>query len=120
MYANDKPIGQFTPNPKNRAKIFADFDCNAVFYRDIARSSPFYFVYRPIKIGPFFIDINHLIHYYCKRSNKQASMWIPALFDIMVYHYFLIEIEIIFSKKRLFWCSANTILGTEGTIEGIN
>ncbi|MFL7884405.1 hypothetical protein AAD041_13450 [Proteus mirabilis] len=37
VYANDKPIGQFNPNPKNRAKIFADFDCNAVFYRDIAR-----------------------------------------------------------------------------------
>ena len=35
VYVNDKPIGQFTSNSKNRLKTFTDFDCEPLHYRDV-------------------------------------------------------------------------------------
>lgn len=35
VYVNDKPIGQFQPNAKNRLKTFTDFDCEPLNYRDV-------------------------------------------------------------------------------------
>lgn len=36
VYVDDKPIGKFQPNKKNRVKIFTDFDCPPLYYREIS------------------------------------------------------------------------------------
>lgn len=36
VYVDDKPIGKFQPNEKNRQKIFTDFDCAPLFDRDFS------------------------------------------------------------------------------------
>ena len=35
VYVDDKAIGQFQPNEKNRLKTFTDFDCEPLHYRDV-------------------------------------------------------------------------------------
>ncbi|EOJ8666361.1 MULTISPECIES: hypothetical protein [Providencia] len=36
VYVDDKPIGKFQPNEKNRLKIFTNFQCDPLHYRGIS------------------------------------------------------------------------------------